>query len=324
MSPKLFRKERLEMKNKLKLIIVCLCCLIPLSACSKTEHVNLQVGGIYDGYTYTSPYALFSTHLKDWANLKSVKDSMENNGATMQLDFSDKEKNDYRITASFTKKDIDAHALIEKMVQAGKAEGKNVASATTADGEECLLARSLLKAEDKDQGFGLMNVIFVRNGVVYDLSVKSKPIAEPEKAANSMDKIFGELWNRSAFRGQVEGFMGYPEDVDPRIPAIIAAGKRVAEQMGFEFASEPAKKGIMRIIGKGIEDKMTLSIGIAANENEILTTEAVACKVNDMKAMNEMQANYFKSFSHALVDEMLTISRSSDFDPDLMVLPKKE
>jgi hypothetical protein len=316
--------RELKMKMNKNIIMIMLSCFVLLSACSKTDQVDLQIEGIYDGYTYTSPFALFSTHLRDWADMKGVQDSKQNDGATMQLDFVDKEENAYRVMASFAKKGMDAHALLEKMVEAGKAEGKNIGLSNTADGEECLLARVLLKADDSEQGFGLMNVIFVRDGVVYDLSVKSKPMAEPEKATAAVDKAFEILWNRCIFRGQVEGLLLYPEDVDPRIPAIIAAGKRVAGKRKYGFSAETKKKGIMKIIAQGSEEIMTLIIGVSADGSEIFTTESVSCKANDVKAMSKMQEEYYQDLSQALVDELLTINRSSDFDPDLTVLPKKE
>ncbi|MEW6517384.1 MAG: hypothetical protein AB1439_10835 [candidate division FCPU426 bacterium] len=311
------------MPNKTKIFFASLCCLIPLTACLQQDKIVNKLAGIYDGLSYTSPYGFFSTHLKDWADLKSVKDGQENNGATMVLNFQDKSMNEYQIAASLANPELNAHDLVTRMVAKGQAEGKNVVAATTADGEECLMAQSLLKEKDSDKGYALMTVIFLRKGTIFDLGIKTHPEKEPEKAAELAKQCFRDLWNRSALRGQVQDFEKYPEDIDPRVPVVTLAAGRVAVEMGLEAVIERGKKAIVRIIGKGSEGPMTLSLGIAAKENEIITTEAVSSKANDMKTVSQMQSEFYRKFGEAVAAEQLTINRSNAFDPDLAQLPVK-
>lgn len=312
------------MINRTAILFVSLCCLIPLTACFQQDKIVGKLAGVYDNYAYTSPFGLFSTHLKDWADLKSVKDSQENNGATLVLNFQDKSQNEYQIAASLVKLEIDAHALISRMVEKGQSEGKNVVAATTADGEECLMAQSLIKEEGADAGNAIMTVIFVRQGVIFDLGIKTRLEKEADKASELAKQCFRDLWNRSALRGQVPEYEKYPAEVDPRVPVIALAGARVAMEAGYAGGIEQGQKTIIRIIGQGSEGPMTVSLGIAAKENEIITTEAVASKANDMKAVTQMQGEFYKKFSEALAAEKLTVTRSNAFDPDLAQLPKKD
>lgn len=311
------------MKNKIKSCLVGVCCLFALTSCFQQEKIIGKLAGVYDGLSYTSPYGLFSTHLKDWADLKSVKDGQENNGATMVLTFQDKSANEYQIAASLANPALDPHELVTRMVAKGQAEGKNVVAATTADGEECLMAQSLLREEGAEAGNAIMTVIFVRNGTIIDLGVKTRPEKEADKAAELAKQCFRDLWNRSALRGQVQDYEKYPAEVDPRVPVIALAAARVGVEMGFEAVVEHGKKTIVRIMGKAGEGPMTLSLGIAAKEDEIITTEAVASKANDMKAVSQMQSEVYKKIGEIVAAEKLTITRSNAFDPDLAQLPKK-
>jgi hypothetical protein len=311
------------MLNKIRLLLVGLCCLIPLTACFQQEKITAKLNGIYDTYAYTSPYGIFTTHLKDWADLKSVKDGSENNGATLVLTFQDKTANQYQIAASLANPGLDAHDLITRMVAKGQAEGRNAVAATTVDGEECLMAQSLLKEESSDTGYALFTVIFVRNGTIFDLGVKTKPEKDAPKASELAKEAFRDLWNRSALRGQVQHYENYPVEIDPRIPVIAVTAVRVGVEMGFEGEVEHGQKAILRIVGQGDEGPMTLSLGIVAKESKIITTEAVSCKANDMQAMNQMQKDFYGKFSAALGAEKLTVTRSGAFDPDLAQLPKK-
>jgi len=113
--------------------------------CYAAQETVLKISGVYDGYSYTAPYSLFTVDLREIIVLKSIHDGAENRGATQTFYFQDKEGNEYSILASFGNKQMDAHAFITKMVQTGKAQGKNVVAATTIDGEECLIAQELVK-----------------------------------------------------------------------------------------------------------------------------------------------------------------------------------
>lgn len=297
--------------------------LLSLSACFQQDKIIGKLAGVYDGMSYTSPFGLFSTHLKDWADLKSVKDSEENNGATLVLAFQDKSANEYQIAASLANPALDPHELITRMVAKGQAEGKNVVAATTADGEECLMAQSLLKEEGAEAGNAIMTVIFVRNGTIFDLGIKTRPEKDAKQASELAKQCFRDLWNRSALRGQVQDYEKYPADVDPRVPVIALAAARTGVEMGYEALIEHGQKTIVRIIGQGSEGPMTVSLGIAAKENEIITTEAVSSKANDLKAVNQMQSEFYKKLGEAAAAEKLTVTRTSAFDPDLAQLPKK-
>ncbi|MCD4814728.1 hypothetical protein K8S19_13680 [bacterium] len=41
---------------------------------------------------------------------------------------------------------------------------------------------------------------------------------------------------------------------------------------------------------------------------EIVTTEAINCKANDMQATKDIQGKYYKAFGSTLAEEKLTIS----------------
>jgi hypothetical protein len=134
--------------------------------------------GEYDGLNYISPLSRFNVTINGKADLKSLRETWVDGNEGVS--FLDAEGNKFTVVVS-TQKVNDPRAFVEQMAASRQKFNQNVGTGTLTTGEPMFIETSASYGKNKKVR-GMINVVFPRDVLVYDLMIETKEVLSEKDA----------------------------------------------------------------------------------------------------------------------------------------------
>jgi hypothetical protein len=269
--------------------------IIAIAACAaKPEIPELPVGSYVDGI-YTAPFGAFSMDMREWVDLKTVKENLEPGRVSTNINFRDKEGYEYKLSVSFLERDKDPEKILSGFFENAKSQNRKVQRQNTPAGENCLTETQLIGDATTQDGYAIMTVVLVRNDSIFELNVRTLKFKEAPKAFEASGKGMEKLWGHSLLRGQLletEDFM--PGKSDARMPVFRHMLDQAAKKFGYQCEQENGVQPIIHISKPSKTGTIILNIGVKAVPDHLITTEFISCPAEDKVEAEQMLKEVFE------------------------------
>lgn len=289
--------------------------ILPLSvvAAGKT---NLDIKGTRDGSTYILPSKTLAITFDDPKTVETLKENISVEEGE-RLSFKDKDGNDFDIVVVPTGRPL-ATDFVDGVIKRARAEGKEATKGETPEGDPCLLQRELLRINGEDKGYGRINIVFGRNGTIFDVVMVTLGYSTTSEASAAMEKGFMSFWERVEFRGE---FIEYPllkEPIDPLVAQALNVANRVAMEKGLEFKVTASKKEVAHLIVPGSHD-IEIMLGLVRFGPKVAFTQAFTSRGDEISLAEATKKQVVRLFKKRLGQE--NIPYIEDSSPDIEIMP---
>lgn len=280
---------------------------VPLLAAGIPENPPaVELAGLYDGYSYTSPFSFFTVYLEGNLQDSRLEDEWIHSRTGVEFNFRDLQNNVYVIAASLARQDMPAD-FIDQLLQREYVSGHKGEKGKTPDGEDCVIATILQRDPKSDSGVGKVNLIFLRNRVIFDVKIISHSADSPREAARAGEEALNRLWGWSVFRGWPQDLPAMPDTADPRLPVIVRAARQAAADLGYRFEYDQQPELFLRISTTGAHGGISLRFTFQGRLQTLGFTQETACAPQDRALADKVRQYYLKALLAKLKAEKIQL-----------------
>ena len=293
-----------------------------VSGC-QSRLLNKEKGlrGFFDTDSYTAPAGTFSIDLREFADPATIRDTVEDEGASLRLRFSDVQGAEYTILVTYTLS-VAPVDFIDQLVEKRRAVDKNVIKTKTPARIDCLLSNGFHRYKKSDRVCGEINLVFYQERAVFNLLISSPPFLRAQEAATTAEAALNVLWKRTRFRGRLDQLQPISSQQDPRVPIVVGTALRTASQLKYAVDVQRTNKPIVRMTPSGETKDIILSIGVNRQGKRLHTTEAVSCPAPEKKIGRHKLEVFYNLFQQELKKEKLYVHRELTYDAELLLAPR--